>query len=255
MFIRHGEAVLHVRLDGPAGGAPLLLLHGLAGDLRMWDPQAEALSATWRVIRFDLRGQGLSQGGVEGVTLAGLADDAAAVLDALGVGQAHVGGISLGGRVALEFAARAPDRVLSLMPCNTALSFGAPEAWDQRIASARAAGMEANADAALGRWVADKASPGSRALRRMIVTGPVDGYAAGAAILRDARPDSISGRITARTTVIFGEADVATPLKDSESIRDAIPGAKLVTIPGAAHVPNFEYAEELTAAMRAHLEG
>jgi 3-oxoadipate enol-lactonase len=255
MLIRNGDAVLHVRLDGPPGGAPLLLLHGLAGDLRMWDPQAEALAAEYRVIRFDLRGQGLSEGGTEGATLADLADDAVAVLDALGVDAAHVGGISLGGRVALELAARAAGRVLSLMPCNTALSFGAAAGWDQRIAGARAGGMEANADAALSRWVADRASPGSRALRRMILTAPVEGYVAGAAILRDARPDSIAGRVTARTTVIFGEADVATPLADSVAIRDAIPGARLVTLPGAAHVPNFEHAEALTAAMRAHLAG
>ncbi|ONG55964.1 hypothetical protein BKE38_07315 [Pseudoroseomonas deserti] len=255
MLIRNGAAVLHARVDGPADGVPLLLLHGLAGDLRMWDPQAEALSAQYRVIRFDLRGQGLSEGGVAGVTLADLADDAVAVLDALSVASAHVGGISLGGRVALELAARAPARVLSLMPCNTAITFGAPEAWDQRIARALESGMEANADAALSRWVEDVASPGSRALRRMIVTGPVDGYVAGAGILRDARADSIAGKITARTTVIFGEADVATPLRDSQAIRDAIPGAALVTIPRAAHVPNFEFAEELTAAMRAHLAG
>lgn len=253
MLIELPGRVLYVRVDGPEDAPPLLLLHGLAGDLRMWDPQAEALAGAWRVIRPDLRGQGLSQGGVEGLDLAGLVQDAVAVLDALGVAAAHVGGISLGGRVALELAARAPERVLSLMPCNTALSFGGTANWDDRIARAWREGLEPGADAVLARWVSDPSSPGSRALRRMLVTGPVDGYAAGAAVLRDARPESVAGRIRARTTVIVGDADVATPPRDAEAIRDAIPGAVLVVLPGAGHVPNFEHAAALTAAMQTHL--
>lgn len=244
---------VHARDEGPPGAPVVLMLHSIGTDLRVWDEQAVALSRTHRVLRPDLRGHGLS-GGAEGeATMAMLARDALALLDARGVARAHLVGLSVGGRVAMEVAASAPDRVLSLVACDTALEFPPPEAWQSRMDAVRAGGMAAIADAVMARWVVDASLPSSRALRRVLLGNDPAGYACVAAALRDARAAPLIGRIACPTTVVVGEADPATPVASAEAIRGAVPGARLVVVPRASHIPTFEAAGAVTAAIRDHL--
>ena len=121
MFCQVGDIVIHATIDGPAQAPPVLLLHSLGTTLQMWDPQAAALAKHYRVIRMDMRGHGLSEAPAGPYTMAMLAQDALGLLDSLGIAEAHVGGVSIGGRIALQIAAMAPGRVISLMPCDTAL--------------------------------------------------------------------------------------------------------------------------------------
>ncbi|MFT8243503.1 4-carboxymuconolactone decarboxylase [Roseomonas sp. BN140053] len=255
MFLKAGDLETHLQVEGPPGAPAVLMLHSIGTDGRVWDPQAAALARTHRVIRPDLRGHGLS-GTLPGEAgMADLAADALAVLDALGVHAAHVVGLSIGGRVALEIAATAPDRVLSLVACDTALEFLPPESWQARIDAIRAGGMAAIVDGVMPRWVLDQSSASSQGLRRMLLATSVDGYAACAAALRDARAAPLLGRISTPTTVIVGADDPASPPDKAEAIRDAIPGAKLVVIPRASHIPTFEAAEAVNAALLAHFAG
>ena len=101
----------------------VVLLHSLSTNLHMWDPQAAALAQRFRVVRVDMRGHGLSTAPAGDYSMGMLARDVFGVLDALGIHQAHVGGVSIGGRIAMQMAALHPERVLSLMPCDTALEF------------------------------------------------------------------------------------------------------------------------------------
>jgi 3-oxoadipate enol-lactonase/4-carboxymuconolactone decarboxylase len=87
----------------------------------------------------------------------------------------------------------------------------------------------------------------------MLLSTDPRGYAASAAALRDARAAEVAGRIACPTTVIVGDRDIATPPAMAEALRDMIPGARLVTIPEAAHIPTLECAEPVTAALAAHL--
>ena len=98
-------------------GAPVVLIHGLAGDHSAWLAQIEALRPDFRVIAFDNRGAGRSSQVDEPVSTADLADDTLGLMDHLGVGQAHVVGRSMGGAVAQHMALKAPQRVLSLALC------------------------------------------------------------------------------------------------------------------------------------------
>ncbi|HEY8613114.1 MAG TPA: alpha/beta fold hydrolase, partial [Roseomonas sp.] len=169
MFIAIGDMAVHVQVQGPPGAPPVLMLHSLGTNLHVWDPQAEALARTHRVIRIDLRGHGLSAT-IPGETgMAALAGDAFAVLDALGVKAAHLAGISIGGRIAMEMAASRPDRVLSLFLLDTAMEFPPPSNWQARIEAVASGGMAAVADGVMARWVVDQAAPASRALRSMLL--------------------------------------------------------------------------------------
>ena len=253
MFVDFNGFVAHVQTDGPAGGEAVLLLHSLGTNLHVWDPQAAALSRSHRVIRPDLRGHGLSEAPAGPYTMELLARDALALLDGLGVRRAHVCGVSIGGRIAMEMVALAPDRVSSLILCDTALEFPPPETWQQRMDAVAKGGMAAVADAVMERWVLDQSQPSSKALRRMLLRTDPAGYAGCAAALRDTRGADVVGRIECPTTVIVGDKDVSTPPAAAQAVRDAIRGSELVTIPDAAHIPTFECEAAVTGAVLAHM--
>lgn len=253
MFVDFNGFVAHVQTDGPVGGEAVLLLHSLGTNLHVWDPQAAALSRSHRVIRPDLRGHGLSEAPAGPYTMELLARDALALLDRLGVRRAHVCGVSIGGRIAMEMAALAPDRVSSLILCDTALEFPPPETWQQRMDAVAKGGMAAVADAVMERWVLDQSHPSSKALRRMLLRTDPAGYAGCAAALRDTRGADVVGRIECPTTVIVGDKDVSTPPAAAQAVRDAIRGSELVTIPDAAHIPTFECEAAVTSAVLAHM--
>jgi len=254
MFLRIADHLVHCVVEGPADAPALLLLHSIGTTLHVWDPQAPALARRFRLIRPDMRGHGLSGVTPGEYTMRGLAQDAAALLDALGVTRAHVAGLSIGGRIAQQLAADAPERVASLLLVDTALEFPDPVTWRARIAAVRAEGTQVLADAVMPRWVVDPEAPSGEGLRQMLLRTDRIGYAAAAAALRDARPEEVRGRIRAPTTIIVGEHDPAVPPAATEALRDAIPGARLIVLPGMNHIPNYEAAEALTAAMLAHLE-
>jgi 3-oxoadipate enol-lactonase/4-carboxymuconolactone decarboxylase len=254
-FVEIRGLATHVAVDGPPGAPALLLVHSLGTNLHVWDAQVAGLAAGFRVVRFDFRGHGLTEVGAGPCTIDELAADALAVLDALGIATAHVGGVSIGGMIAQAIAARAPARVRSLILCGTALAIPPPEMWLTRAATVRAEGLAAIADATLVRWVSPAylASPAGRGLRAILLRTHPEGYAAAAAALATADLSRTTPELRIPTLVIVGELDPATPVASAEAVRDAIPGARLVVIPGAAHLPLLDHADAVTAAVRGFL--
>jgi len=254
-FVEIRGLAIHIAVDGPPGAPALLLMHSLGSSLHIWDAQAKALASGLRVVRFDLRGHGLSQTGAGPCTLDDLAGDALGVLDALGIARAHVAGVSIGGMIAQAVAARAPDRVASLILCDTALAIPPPEMWRTRAATVRAEGIAAIADATLARWVSPAylASPAGRGLRAMLLRCDREGYAAAAEVLASADLSRTTPGLRVPALVIAGEHDPSTPIAAAEALRDAIPGARLAVIAGAFHVPQLEFPDQVTAAIRAFL--
>lgn len=251
----HGHA-LHVAIDGPPGAPAVLLMHSLGSALQVWDAQAAALAREFRVVRFDVRGHGLSELSAAPFTLDDLAADALAVLDACGITSAHVGGVSLGGLIAQAVAARAPSRVRSLILCDTALAIPPPELWYQRAAAARTGGMAPLADGTIVRWVspAYAASPAGRGLRALLVRTPSEAFAAACEALAVADFTRTSAQIQVPTLVLVGALDPSTPIAAAEALRDTIPGAQLVVIPEGLHLPMVDLAEQVTAAIRGFLQ-
>ena len=131
---------IHYEIAG--SGAPVVLIHGLCLDLRMWDDQVPALTERYRVVRYDVRGFGKSD--QPGRATFRHADDLRALLDDLGIGAAHVVGLSMGGRIALHHALLYPQQTLSLTLVDSALDgYEWSEEW---IASLDAIEERARAD-------------------------------------------------------------------------------------------------------------
>lgn len=254
-FIDIDGVAIRVRADGPAGAPALLLVHSLGTSLELWDAQADALARSFCVIRYDLRGHGMS--GVGEASIDRFAADGLAVLDALGVAAAHVGGISIGGMVAMAIAAAAPARVRSLILCDTAVAFPPAERWRERAATVRADGTAAIADDTLARWVSTPyaATPPGRGLRAILERSDREGYARACEALATADLGDHARRIAVPTLVVVGEHDPSSPPAAARELCKVIADARLVVIPGAYHLPLGEYAAAVTAAMLDHLGG
>src|SRR4051812_17095651 len=125
----------------------------------MWDPQVPAFAQNFRVVRYDQRGHGRSATRPGPCTVENLGHDLLGVLDGLGVAQAHVCGLSLGGMVALWLATRAPERLDRLILCCTAAELGPPGPWDERAVLVRAQGTSALFETLLPRWLPAGGAP------------------------------------------------------------------------------------------------
>ncbi len=251
MFLRVGDVTLHVQVDGPVAAPVLVMLHSLGTSLHVWDEQAAALAGPFRVVRPDMRGHGLSDVTPGPYTIDGLAADVLGVLDALGVHQAHVAGLSIGGLVAQGVAHRAPDRVASLTLVDTALAIPPPEGWHQRAALVRAHGMVAVADAVMARWVTPDFMdrPGAHGLRAMLLRTPPEGYAAAAEAIAAADLTVATSALRIPALVVVGEHDEATPPALARALAAALNGT-LTVLPGAAHIPTVQAPEAVTEAIR-----
>jgi 3-oxoadipate enol-lactonase len=251
--------LVHHRVDGPSDAPALLMINSLGADLGMWEPQLPALSARFRVIRYDARGHGRSPVPPGRYALDDLGRDALDLLDHLGVVRPHVCGLSLGGMTAMWLAAYAPDRVDRLVLFCTSALLGPPSGWAERAATVRAEGTGAVADAVVARWVTPgyaAAHPEEvRRLREMVAATPAIGYAGACAAIEqmDLRPDL--PRITAPTLVVAGADDPATPPEHGAAIAAAIPGARLEVVASAAHLASYEQAETANRLILEALDG
>ena len=259
MFVRiapeDGELNLHVRIGGPPGAPVLVLLHSLGTNQAVWDAQAAALAGAFRVVRPDMRGHGLTETTPGPYSMEQLAGDVLALLDLMGVEQAHIGGISIGGMIAQQIAAMAPERVLSLVLCDTAMAIPSPQSWQERADLVRAGGMAAVADAVLARWVTPDfiAAPAAQGLRAMLLRTDPEGYAACAEAIGAADLRGGTAGLSVPALVMVGEQDLSTPPSAAEALAEAIGDATLVLLEDAAHIPTVEQPQAVTAAMRAFL--
>jgi 3-oxoadipate enol-lactonase len=249
---------LHATIDGPSDAPPLVLGPSLGTTTAMWEPQVEALSQHFRVIRYDARGHGASPVPPGPYTIDDFADDLLKLLDRLGIESAHIGGISLGGMTAMAFAAAHPERVDRLVLACTSAHLAAPEAWADRAAKVRAGGTSAIADAVVARWVTPTyaaAHPDVIArLHQLLVDSPDDGYVAscGAIERMDVR-ERLPG-IAAQTLVIAGAQDLAIPPVHAERIAAGIADARLAVLDPGAHLANIEQPEAFANLLIEHLQ-
>jgi 3-oxoadipate enol-lactonase len=248
-FIQANGLNMHYAWSGRADGPVLLFVNSLGTNFHVWDPQAAFLADRFRILRYDMRGHGLTdcppvpEGG-PGYTIDMLADDALGLLDALKVKRAHVCGLSIGGLVAQRVAAKAGDRVASLVLCDTANRIGPPEIWKDRIAAVHKGGTAAIAGGVMQRWftppfLAERKAEAA-GMVNMLTRTPTDGYVGCCYALRDADLRADDAKITAPTLVIVGDQDAATSPALAKELSEAIKGARLEIVTGAAHIPTIE---------------
>jgi len=145
-------ASLGFAVDGSQHAPVLVLGSSVGSDGRMWEPQLPALIDRFRVIRYDHRGHGASETPPGPYAIADLAGDVLALLDHLEVERVHLGGLSLGGMVAMWLAAHSPARGDRLALFCTSAQMSPAQSWLDRAATVRSSGMEAVADAVTARW-------------------------------------------------------------------------------------------------------
>ncbi|HVY56506.1 MAG TPA: 3-oxoadipate enol-lactonase [Xanthobacteraceae bacterium] len=241
---------IHVEIEGPERAPALMLSNSLGTDLAMWDPQVQAFSRNFRLVRYDRRGHGRSDAPKGPYTMEQLGRDALAIMDALGLAKVNWCGLSMGGMVGQWLGANAPERIDRLVLSNTSCYYPVKAPWDERIAAVRKGGVEAVADAGLGRWFSpdfrERAPDVMAHMRAMMVATPVEGYVGCCEAVRDMDHREILARIKAPTLVIAGRYDLATPIEAAEYIRSRIPGAALTVIE-AAHISNVEQPAAYTS--------
>ncbi|MBI2016591.1 MAG: 3-oxoadipate enol-lactonase [Candidatus Rokubacteria bacterium] len=247
-------------LDGPAGAPVVTLSHSLAATSAMWEPQLKALTARWRVLRYDTRGHGGTDAPAGAYTLDQLAEDARQLLAALGVTTTHFVGLSMGGMIGQTLALKAPELFASLVLCDTS-SRVPPEArptWEERIRTAETQGMEPMVEATIGRWFTAPFRDARRdvvdPVRAMIRATPPRGYAGCCHAISQLDLTDRLPAITIPTLVIVGEEDQGTPVAASRAIQERIKGAELVVLKSAAHLSNLEQPEAFTRALTAFLD-
>jgi 3-oxoadipate enol-lactonase len=243
-----GVQIPHV-IDGPDDGPVLVLAHSLGTDHRLWDPQLEALSERFKVVRYDLRGHGASRVAPAAYGIADLGRDVLALVDSLRVNTFSFMGLSLGGMIGQWLGVNAAGRVRALVLASTAAHLAPPGGWAARIAAVEQGGMPAVAEGVLDRWFTARfraERPGEVArIRAMLLATPAAGYAAACAAIRDMDQRAAVRAIRAPTLVVAGTQDPATPPADGRFLADAIPEARYVELP-AAHLSNIEAAEPFT---------
>lgn len=238
-------------VDGLSTAPAMLLGPSLGSTLAMWAPQVPALAQRRRVIRFDHRGHGGSPVPPGPYTVDDLGRDVLALMDELGVDRADYAGLSLGGMVGMWLAVHAPERIETLALLCTGACLPPPQGWLDRAAAVRSGGMSAVADTVLARWFTP-AYTAVEPYRQMLLSTPVEGYAAccEAIAALDLRP--VLGAIAAPTLVISGAQDPATPPALGRQIAQAVPGARFVEVAGAAHLANVERADAVTELLLSH---
>jgi 3-oxoadipate enol-lactonase len=255
MKITANGIAMNYTLEGPVDAPVVTLSHSLAATLAMWEPQARALAGRYRVLAYDTRGHGGTDAPAGAYSLEQLADDAKALLGALGIPRTHWVGLSMGGMIGQTLALRAPALFRSLVLCDTS-SRVPPEArptWVERIRTAETQGMEPLVEPTIGRWFTAPFRESGKAtvdrVRTMIRTTDPRGYAGCChAIAALDLTDRLSA-IGLPTLVIVGEEDQGTPVAASRTIQERIKGAELVILKSAAHLSNLEQPEPFTRAL------
>ncbi|MFF8375183.1 alpha/beta fold hydrolase [Streptomyces sp. NPDC015661] len=242
---------LEVAYERVGEGPPVVFLHGAAQDGRVWRPQLDALADAFTAVAWDEPGAGRSSDLPESFGLADYAHCLAAVVESLGLGPAHIAGLSWGGTVALDFYRHHAGLVRTLILVDTYAGWkGSLPAEEVR---ARVEGAR--------RMLAAPRSAFDPTLPGLFAGEPPAAYvplldAMGA----DVRPETMRTQLTLvaetdqrdllPTLLLWGERDVRSPLAVARRFREAIPHAELVVIPGAGHVSNLERPEEFNRAVR-----
>ena len=245
--------------DTSGDGPPVLLLHAFPLGSAAWEGQIESLSDRFRFIAPDLMGFGGSTApeNESSYTMDSYADDAAALLDELGLDKVVLAGLSMGGYIAFAFLRRHRDRVRALVLADTKAEADPPEGLEKRTnqqAQVRADGtaglIEGLSGALLGEATREKKPDVVEATKKLMSANSPAGFI-GALEAMKGRPDSTNdlASIDVPTLIIVGENDAVTPPEASRKLHEHIGGSRLVVIPEAGHLSNLEAPEAFNGAL------
>lgn len=243
---------------GEAGGGeatPIVFLHGVGSDKSVWRPQLEHFGAERRAIAFDYPGYGDSDPGGEGTTRDDYAAAILSAMTALGIGKAHVCGLSLGGVVAIAMHALAADMCASLVLADTFAGHPDGQAiYDRSVAASE--NMRVLAESRVDVLLAQPADPAVRSevIETMSRIEPA-AYRIGAEAVWLADQHERARDIRVPALVVCGAQDRVTPPALSLVLTRLIPGAQCELIEGAGHLSNLERPDEFNTVVGAFIRG
>lgn len=228
-------------------GPTVVLSHALGCDLTMWDEVAAQLAPGFTVLRYDHCGHGKSEGVPQAYSIEAMADDAAALIGREVEGEVHFVGLSMGGMVAQQLAARHPNLVTSIVVANSSCRYDDTSRgmWRARIETVLNLGMGAISEVAMQRWFTrDFRADPHGAQRVAQVRANLErmnpkAYAACCEAVSGIDFALTNPRIACPALVIAGSRDEATPLSMAEAIRNTISGAEFAIL-DAAHLSAVE---------------
>ena len=243
-------------------GRPVVLIHGYPFNRSLWNEQVTALSSSYRVIAPDLRGFGESDAAPGTATMNLMAQDVGLLMDHLEISRAAIGGLSMGGYVALAFYKQFPSRVRAFVLADTRAQADTEEGKQTRAQQAEKAlneGMAGIADSMLPKLltpetVSKRPEVVKRVRDMMLKTKPEGAAAALHGMAERDNQRELLTKITVPTLIMVGAEDAITPVADSEKMYAAIPDSRLVVIENAGHVSNLERTEQFNDALLSFLK-
>jgi len=241
-----GEAQLHWREDGDPDGAPVVFSNSLGTDLRLWDFVLDHMPKTGlRYIRYDTRGHGLSSCPEGPYGMGALITDTERLMEHVGVKDAVFVGLSMGGMIAQGLAVKRLDLVRGIVLSNTGAKIGNADMWNERIDAVNAGGVEAVADATMGRWFSKgfQDAPELQMWRNMLTRTPAEGYNACMSAISGTDFMTPTSGLRLPAMGIAGAEDGSTPPDMVRELMGLIPGAGYELIRKAGHLPCVEQPE------------
>ena len=249
---------LEVAYERVGEGPLLVLVHGAGVDGRMWRPQLGALADEFTVVAWDEPGAGRSEDVPVGFGLADYAHCLAAVIDAVGLGSAHVAGISWGGTVVQELYRRRPERVATLILAGSyagwkgSLPAQEVQARLRGVRQMLAAGGRYDPP---GLFAGEPPAEFADLLKEMTTAVRPASLEAQLSMMAQTDQRDLLPRIAVPTLLVWGDSDTRSPLSVARQFKDAIPHAELEVIAGAGHVSNLDQPGAFTAAVRRFCRG
>lgn len=276
-YVEIGDGVtVHLRDEGPRDGLPIVLLHGSNADLHTWEPWVEGLSGTYRLIRFDQVGHGLTgPDSVGDYSRANYVEDIREVADALGLNRFVIGGNSMGGKHALAFAATYPERVSGMILVDASgVPMDAVETEENEddggnigFTIARMPGINLIAEQITPRSLIAQSLEQSVSVKSVASEEAIDRYwellrypgnRAATMARFSADYDALTAKkiagIDVPALILWGDEDRLIPLAAGRWLDEQLPNSELIVYQGIGHLPQEEAPQKTVSDVQDWLE-
>jgi 3-oxoadipate enol-lactonase len=257
---RDGTRLAYTLHDGANKERRAVLVHSIGMSRNFWRPVADRLAGDASVLIYDCRGNGASDKPAGPYSVELFADDLADLLDHVGWRSAVVGGASMGGCVALAFAAAYPARTTALGLIDTTAWYGAdaPHQWAERAEKAKRDGLASLVDFQTTRWFGDRFRADNpnivAACVATFLANDVPAYAESCRMLGSCDLRAALPRMTMPASILVGEEDYATPLAMAQALHRGIKGSTITVLPLARHLTPLEQPDRIATELRSLME-
>ncbi len=258
-FANINGVMLHYQvISAPDDKPTIVFSNSLATDFRIWRDCIVRLVGECSIVCYDKRGHGLSDVGTVPYKLDDHVNDLAGLMDHLGISNAVICGLSIGGLIAQGLLYMRPDLVRALILCDTGAKIGDETMWNERMEIIREQGLGGVVDANMQRWFTPdfhkNRAEDLQGYVNMFTRQPLEGFLGSAAAIRDTDLRMAAVQIKVPTICIVGDQDGSTPPDMVLKLAKMIPEARYEVIKNCGHIPCVEQPEMLVEIIKAFLK-